>query len=123
MVKGVFDDASYSMALLAVALMVTVTWCIVNREKGPGVSFSTTLLHMAGNSLNQPLNAALFPRSTTGQAVVIFFSLYNMTICLMYTSVVISIMTSIKDPQGIELMSDLNKTENRGCSIVLANLV
>ena len=112
MVKGVFDDASYSMALLAVALMVTVTWCILNREKGPGVSFSTTLLHMAGNSLNQPLNAALFPRGTTGQAVVIFFSLYNMALCAMYGSVVVSILNTTREPTGMDVMSDLNRTEN-----------
>ena len=111
MVKGVFDDASYSMALLAVALMVTVTWCILNRE-GPRVSFSTTLLHMAGNALNQPLNSALYPGNTIGQAVVIFFSLYNMALCVMYGSVVVSILNTTREPTGTDTMFDLNRTEN-----------
>ena len=109
------------MALLAVALMVTVTWCILNRE-GPGVSFSTTLLHMVGNSLNQPLNSRLHPRKTTGQAVVIFFSLYNMALCVMYGSVVISILNTTQEPTGIDAMSDLNRTENKDIRIYMKNL-
>ena len=120
-VKGVFDDASYGMALLAVVLMVIVVWCILNQDGSRG-SFSTTLLHMVGNSLNQPLNSALWPRKTTGQAAIIFFSLYNMAICVMYSSVVISILNTTQEPTGIDVMSDLNRAENKHIRIFMKNL-
>ena len=120
-VKGVFDDASYALALLAIVLMVIVAWCILNRE-GSEISFSTTLLHMVGNSLNQSLNSALRPRKTTGEAVIIFFSLYNMAICVMYSSVVISILNTTQEPTGIDAMSDLNRTENKHIRIFMKNL-
>ena len=120
-VKGVFDDPSYGMAFLAVVLMVTVTWCIRQREGTRG-AFSTTLLHMVGNSLNQPLNSALWPNRTTGQATMIFFSLYNMAICIMYSSVIISILNTIEEPKGIDTMSDLNRTENQHVRIFMKEL-
>ena len=120
-IRGVFDDASYVMAALAVALMVTVTWGILSQE-GSGVSFLKILLHMVGNSLYQPFNTALHPRSAIGQAVVIFFSLYNMAICVMYSSVVVSILNTSQEPTGIDAMSDLNKTGNKHVRIFMKNL-
>ena len=106
---------------LAVVLMVMVTWRILNREDSGG-SFSKTLLHIVGNSLNQPLNSALWPRKTTGQAVIIFFSLYNLTICVMYSSVVISILNATQEPTGINALSDLNRGENMHVRIFMKNL-
>ena len=116
--EDVFDKLSRKLAFLAVTLMILTTWLILQQE-GSGHSFWKTVLHVFGNSWNQPLYSSLWPKSVIGQAVIIFFSLYNMTICLMYTSVIISIMTSIKDPPGIDFMSDLNKTENKEIRIFM----
>ena len=49
-VKGVFDNPSYGVALMAVVLMVMVAWCILQRE-GYKTSPFTVLFHIGGELL------------------------------------------------------------------------
>ena len=120
-VKGVFDNPSYGVALMAVVLMVMVAWCILQRE-GYKTSPFTVLFHMVGNSLNQPLNQAIWPKNTFGQLIVIGFSLYNLILCAMYSSVIISILSTIQEPKHIDSLSDLQKTENQDIRIFLKKM-
>ena len=117
-VFGVFDDHSYVMLLTTLFAMVLTTWLIFQGER-KGLSITTTLFYMIGSSFKQPLVASLWPKRNIGMLMVHFFSLYNTLICIMYSSVIISMLTKMKEPRHIDLMADLNRTENTGVRIFL----
>ena len=117
-VIGVFDDLSYGMALVSLCAMILTTWLILHGESR-GHLVITTVLYMFGNSLKQPIVTHVLPKRNFGLLIVYFFSIYNTLICLMYSSVIISMLTKMKEPKQIDSMADLNKTENAGIRIFL----
>ena len=118
LVIGVFDDLSYGLGLTVLLAMVFTTWLISLRERTDH-SITTTLFYMVGNTFKQPLVAALWPKRNIGIVIVNFFALYNSLICIMYSSVIISLLTKTNVPRLIDEMKDLNRAENTGVRIFL----
>ena len=117
-VIGVFDDFSFGIALMAFFAMIFTLSLILRSEKRDD-SIATTILYMFGNSLKQPLIPTLLPKRNVGQLTINFFSLYNTLICIMYSSVIISMLTKMNESRHIDVMADLNRTENSGVRIFM----
>ena len=118
LVMGVFDYRSYGFIFCALAGMIFVSW-IYQFKEGKKNCFSTSCIYMFGNVLNQPLDNSIRPKALTGQIFMMVFSLYNYALCLMYNSIIISLIISGSKPPEINSFEDLNKTENRHLRIFL----
>ena len=118
LVMGIFDSISYGCLFFALAMMTIVLWQINSLEQSEQ-SFMACLLFMVGNVVNQPLNPTVVPKSLLGRTIISLFSLYNYVICLMYGSIVISVLVRGSQPPGINSLEDLNKTENIDIRIIM----
>ena len=97
-VIGVFDDLSYGMVIAAFLAMVVITWLVI-RGKSRTNSLITTVFYMFGSCLKQPLSSRVWPERNIGKLIVCFFSFYNTLICIMYSSVIIAMLTKMEDPR------------------------
>ena len=118
LVMGIFDNISYGCLFLILAAMTLVLW-LINLKENREHSLITCLLFMVGNAMNQPLNPSVVPKSLLGRTIISFFSLYNYVICLMYGSIVISVLVSGSKPPEINSLKDLNKAENINIRIIM----
>ena len=116
--KGVFDNASYCMASIAIATMVLLTFLILKKyDSNPSIEF--TMLRIFGNVLTQSLPDSMIPRSFIGAAWILLVSTYNMLMFFMYRSIIISLLTVEIKTNVINNLGDLNKTENENVRILL----
>ena len=118
LVMGVFDIFSYACLFSALAAMTFVMWLISKNERRDQSPHKCLLL-MVGNAVNQSINAPNVSKSFLGRSIMSLFSFYNYIICLMYGSIVISILVSGSKPPQINSLEDLNKTENLHVRIIL----
>ena len=116
--KDVFDDTSYSLAAISLAIMVLLTFIILKKETSHP-SIILTMLHMFGNVFKQALPSSMTPRSYIGAAWLIFVPTYNMLMCMMYSSIIISMLTVVIETNMVNNMGDLNTTENENVRIFL----
>ena len=116
--KGIFDDATYCMAGISLATMILVTWLILKRENSCR-SFSHTVLHLIGNMFMEQLPASMMPRTFMGAMWILLVPIYNMMIAMMYSSIIISLLTVIVEKNVINTMADLNRTENENVRIFI----
>ena len=118
--KGVFDDTSYCLAAISLATMVLLTILILKKETShPSIVF--TMLHMFGNVFKQGMPPSMTPRSYVGAVWLIFVPTYNMWMCMMYSSIIISMLTVVTETNVINKMVDLNNTENEQVRIIFLN--
>ena len=115
---GVFDDLSYGIGLIALFAMFFTLWLYLKRE-GRGQPITTTFFYMVGNFFKQPMVPAVWPKRNAGMLTANFFSLYNTLLGIMYSCVIISMLTKMKEPKQIDVMADLNRTENIGIRIFM----
>ena len=119
LVMGVFDAVSYwclISALVAMAIVSSIMLAMENRKR----TLYNSILYVFGNAFNQGLNDLIVPKTTIlGRSLMTLFSLYNYVICLMYGSVIMSLLISGSQPPGINSLEDLNKTENLDIRIIL----
>ena len=116
--KGVFDDATYAMASISLATMVLLTFLILKKED-TNPSIVLTILRIFGNVFTQSLPDSMIPRSLIGTVWILFVPAYNMLMCLMYSSIIISLLTVAIETNVINNLGDLNKTENENVRIFM----
>ena len=116
--KDVFDDASYCLASISLAIMVLLTFILLKKETSHP-SIMSTMLHIFGNVFKQALPSSMAPRSYIGAVWLLLVPTYNMWICMMYSSIIISMLTVIIDTNMVNNMGDLNKTETENIRIFL----
>ena len=115
---GVFDDVSYWFLISALVAMAMVSWVILAKENRKR-ALSNSILYVFGNAFNQGLDDLIVPKTFLGRSLTTLFSMYNYVICLMYGSVIISLLISGSQPPAINSLEDLNKTENMDVRIVM----
>lgn len=118
LVMGAFDNVSYSFLFLALVAMVLVCWIVLAKEDREHSVF-TCFIYILGSAVNQPLSLSVVPKAFLGLSIMTFFSFYNNVICLMYRSVIISLVISGSKPPKINSLEDLNKTENLNTRIIM----
>ena len=118
LVMGIFDKTSYGFLLFALPAMILVSWLFLSKENKKHYFFNCCL-HLFGNALNQPLNHRIVPKELTGQAFIMVFSIYNYVLCLMYSSVIISLLVSGSKPPKINSLEDLKRKRNEHLHIIM----
>ena len=120
LVLGVFDKMSYGFAFFSLAAMILISWIINSKEdKKQSSLISACFLYILGNASKQPLNPSIVPKALFRRTIMTIFSIYNYILCIMYGSVVVSVLTSGVKPPQINSLEDLNKTENMNIRIFL----
>ncbi len=108
-IGGIFDGFSYGFFIGAAIAMVIATWLI-----SPGISPTQATLNVFGSCFRQGFyNGKRFPNKRLSQAFVGLFILYNFVVTIMYSSVVISLLTAKKEGKAIDTLSDLLKEEHK----------
>ena len=118
LVTVVFDNLSYMCLVTAFALMCLVSRLLQAQEHQKGSLF-TCMLYVFGNAMNQPLQPPLIRKNLFGRIIMTLFGLYNNLMCLMYGSIIISFLISNSNPQEINSLEDLHKTEHINMRIVM----
>ena len=78
----------------------------------PGFHLSTAVTYMFGSSVNQGLCGTMMPRSTAFKNMMCLFVVFNALACIMYSSVMISKLTSPAEFKGINSLEDLLQPSN-----------
>lgn len=110
LVSGVFDEISFVLIILALASMIPIVWFLLRKENRD-YSLLQCALHLFENAMYQPLNGSIVPQAWSGRAIMTFFTLYNLSLNLMYMSMIISLLISGSPPPEINSLTDLNKVE------------
>ena len=118
LVMGVFDGTSYWLMISALGAMTLASWAFLSMEDRNN-ALSNSILYVFGNAFNQGLNDLIVPKSIFGRVLTTLFSMYNFVICLMYGSVIISILVGGTKPSVIDSLGDLNRTENMEMRIII----
>ena len=118
LVMTVFDKPSMVLLLFALISMVVVVWLNLLKEENKN-NILNCFLYVFGNALRQPLSRSIIPNTLFGQILMMVVSMYNYIICLMYGSVIISLLISGSRPPEINSLEDLNKGENKHMRIIL----
>ncbi len=104
---GVFDSLSYTFFLSASIAMAVATWLIM-----PGHSPVQAALSVFGSCFNQDFyTSSRHPTRRISQAFVGFFIMYNFVVTIMYSSVVMSLLTAKGEGKAIQNLGDLLKEE------------
>ena len=111
-INGVFDDASYALFLVTLVLFILLSWAAKALEV-PGFRLSTAVTYMFGSSVNQGLCGTMMPRSTAFKNMMCLFVVFNALVCIMYSSVMISKLTSPAEFRGINSLEDLLQPSNQ----------
>ena len=118
LVMAVFDKPSMVLLLFALVSMVVVLWLHLMREDNKNILLNC-FLYVFGNALKQPLSRSIIPNTLLGQILMMVVSMYNYIICLMYGSVIISLLIGGSRPPEIYSFEDLNKEGNKHMRIIL----
>ena len=116
-VFGVFDGPSCGLIIVALMIMSFLTWVVNDKEKSRKQSFAETATYVFGNCVHQPPFKSIIPKSRFGQVMMLLFVVYNLIITIMYSSIVISILTSKPKSKGIQTLEDLQSKQNENVRI------
>ena len=115
-VLGVFDDTSFGLLIVALVAMILITWLLLKKEN-MDCSILTCALYIFESAMYKGLNGSIVPRSWCGRAIMTLFTIYNLTLNLMYLSLITSLLISGSKPPQIDSLADLNKEENKDVRI------
>ena len=110
-IRGVFDTTSYALFLVTLVLVILLSWAAKALEI-PGFQLGTAVTYMFGSCVNQGLCGTMMPCSTAFKNMMCLFVVFNALVCVMYNSVMISIMTSPAEFKGINSLEDLMEPSN-----------
>ena len=92
-------------------LIILLSWAAKALEV-PGFHLSTAVTYMFGSSVNQGLCGTMMPRSTASRHMMCLFVVFNALVCIMYSSVMISKLTSPAEFKGVDSLEDLLLPQN-----------
>ena len=118
LIMGVFDAISYWFMIAALIAMAIICFIFLAKDDRKN-ALPNSILYVSGNAFKQGLSDLILPRTLLGRFVMTLFSFYNYVICLMYGSVIISLLIGGSQPPAINLLEDLNRAENMNKRIIL----
>ena len=118
LVTGVFDNTSFRLLIIVIVAMILTTWLLLKKE-GRDSSLVTCALYIFENVTYKSLNPLIVPSSNHKRAVMTLFTIYNLTLNLMYMSIIISLLVSGSKPPQINSLADLKREEYKDVRILI----
>ena len=103
---------------MALTLATLLSWAAKSLES-PGFPLSTAVTYMFAIGVNQGLCGTMMPRSTGFKNMMCLFVVFNALVCIMYSSVMISKLTSPAEFKGIDSLEDLLRSKNEHLRILV----